>query len=261
VAVVEFYFFGLIAHVGDDRVAADYGVMVHGNNYHHSGWVHFSSGKDSHGNAVSDVPVGNGDDVNLGSAQSSANTTFDFRNLVPSLGMLSSQGAALKREVKNKSAHNEADAFIGYPAGNSGLDVADCYPDGATFTAPDIHHEQCVARLTVTRLTTNDPVPVTIGASTYYAQPDSWVLIQNVGQDMSGMAMDHFEEYKHLTDAISLTKANRNTRLNCGCTNGKLIYLADVQAFIAPPQSPRSVSNVSVHTAATEIECTNSQFP
>ena len=81
---VEFYFLGLISHVGPDNLTALHGVIVLGKKYEHDASVHFSEGKDGNGGAVTDVAINVGYDIKIGNASTaSLSRSADFRFCSP----------------------------------------------------------------------------------------------------------------------------------------------------------------------------------
>src|SRR5437868_5213833 len=140
---VEFYFLGLISHVGPDNLTALHGVIVLGKKYEHDASVHFSDGKDGNGGAVTDVAINVGYDIKIGNASTaSLSRSADFRAYVPSLERLCTPATHLVRGVGDQSSHVDAKAFIEYPAGDLEIDVADRYQYGGTYVVPDFRLEQ-----------------------------------------------------------------------------------------------------------------------
>jgi hypothetical protein len=233
---IEIYFLGLIAHVGDQNEAT-HAAIVLGKHFPHDSRIYFSNGQDQ--------PIGQGEHVRIGAQNASAKKSVAFNTYVPSLELLCTT-AVLKRDVINKTNQDDVKSFIGYPLGNAGLDVADRYHFGAIYVRPDpFRHEQCVARLTVVTLQTDAAITVYIGDRPYKVNPNEWLLIKNVSPNQD---QDHFEEFKHLTDAMLIARPYANVTAACRYDNPGLDYLKEVQKYIGEP-------------AAAEIECTNSKWP
>jgi hypothetical protein len=242
--ITEIYFFGLIAHIGNP-VEATHGAIVWGIKHPHQASVYFAQDG-------STTTVNKGDDIYLGAPPyASGPKSQDFDHFVPALQWLSTP-TSVKAGVLNHNDHSDVTSFIRYPASNNGLAVADRYSDGALFLrAGGFRWEQCVARLTVTQVNTDQPLPVTIGAPpSKLVDAGSWILIMNLGKTRAGANHNHFEEYKHLTGAQLLALPNKIAR-DCAFVNKKLVHIAAVRSYIA-----------SLHPeAADEIECSNSKWP
>lgn len=245
-AKTEIYFFGLVAHVGDLH-ASNHAVVVLALNPHHPHSGHVYCDYDT-----SVTRLATGDDVTLGATSGSQKRSSNFDKWVPSLQFLSTAGAAVKNGVAQHNSHVDSRAFVYYPAGNSGLDVADLYVSGGHFTRSDgFTHDQCVARLTVIQLNTEETLRVSIGSSTIKHVPSSsWLMVANIGKNTSGHAHNHFEEYRHLTTAQELALPTPITR-DCKLTNKELVHLEAAKKYI---ESLRPFT-------ADEIECANSKWP
>lgn len=238
---IEIYFLGLICHVGDE-VAATHAAIVRGLKHQHDASIYFSYDQSTY-------PVPKDDDIVIGTP-ASALKAADFVKFVPSLELLCTP-AHLKSGVKNKTNHTDAESFLFYPAGNRGLVLGDLYLTSAIYVRADgFHHEQCVARLTATQIDIddNDKLSVVVNAFRQDVPANSWILVMNIGLGRKGQ--DHFDEYKHLTDAMLMALPKLGNR-KCAQENGDLKYLAAAQ---------QQVKALHIE-AADEIECANSRFP